>query len=45
LNVDIFRARKQFASAGVEGAANIIERRSSTSQIRLGIRAVEVIGL
>ncbi|MEL6342743.1 MAG: FHA domain-containing protein [Myxococcota bacterium] len=37
LNVDIFRARKQFAAAGVEGAARIVERRTTTRQLRIGI--------
>jgi len=42
LNVDIFRARKQFADAGVEGAANIVERRASTRQLRIGVGALDI---
>lgn len=42
LNVHIFRARKQFAAAGVEGAANIIERRGSTQQLRIGLAALQI---
>lgn len=42
LNVHIFRARKQFAAADVEGAANIIERRASTKQLRIGIADLRV---
>ena len=36
LNIDVFRIRKQFAGAGVVDAANIIERRPRTRQLRIG---------
>jgi hypothetical protein len=42
LNVDIFRARKALASAGVDGAAGLVERRPQTRQIRLGLSRVEI---
>jgi hypothetical protein len=42
LNVDVFRARKQFAALGIQGAANIVDRRTGTGRIRLGVERVEV---
>jgi pSer/pThr/pTyr-binding forkhead associated (FHA) protein len=36
LNIDVFRIRKQFAAIGVVDAANIIERRPRTRQLRIG---------
>jgi hypothetical protein len=36
LNIDVFRIRKQFAAVGVVDAANIIERRPRTRQLRIG---------
>lgn len=36
LNVSIYRARRQLAKEGVLGAANIVERRVGTGQLRLG---------
>ena len=36
LNVDVFRLRKQFAALPVMDAANIIERRPRTRQLRVG---------
>jgi len=36
INLDVFRIRKQFAAAGVADAANVIERRSGTGQLRIG---------
>ena len=42
LNTQIFRARRQFASMGVSGAARLIERRAATRQIRLGVDRVEI---
>jgi pSer/pThr/pTyr-binding forkhead associated (FHA) protein len=37
LNVDIFRARKQFGELGIVGAPSIVERRPTTRAIRLGV--------
>jgi hypothetical protein len=42
LNVEVCRARKQFTAMGVLGAANIIERRTGTGRLRLGVALVEV---
>jgi len=43
LNVDIHRARKQFAELGVQNAAALVERRPSTGELRIGVRNVEVV--
>lgn len=42
LNVDVCRARKQFAALGIAGAANIVDRRTGTGRIRLGVAEIEV---
>ncbi|MDB4986137.1 MAG: hypothetical protein JWN04_1315 [Myxococcaceae bacterium] len=36
LNLDVFRIRKQFTSVGLPDAANIVERRPRTRQLRIG---------
>src|SRR5579883_489814 len=36
LNIDVFRIRRQFANIGVTDAANIIQRRPRTRQLRVG---------
>ena len=36
LNLDIFRIRRQFAALGAIDAANIVERRPRTKQLRIG---------
>ncbi len=36
LNIDVYRIRKQFDAIGVLDAANIIERRPRTKQLRIG---------
>jgi len=38
----IYRARRQFAGAGVTGAESIIERRAAAGQLRLGVAALNV---
>lgn len=43
LNVQLHRARRQLADAGVERAAALVERRPSTRQIRLGTDNVRVV--
>lgn len=43
LNVDIHRARKQFAQLGIQNAAGIVERRPGTGELRIGVRNVEVV--
>jgi pSer/pThr/pTyr-binding forkhead associated (FHA) protein len=45
LNVDIHRVRKQLSTLGIQDAASIVERRSGTGQLRLGVRSVEVFSL
>lgn len=42
LNVEVFRLRKQLESAGFVDAVNIIERRPSTKQIRVGATKFEI---
>jgi hypothetical protein len=42
LNIDVFRIRKQFASLGVVDAANIVERRPRTRQLRIGTGLISV---
>jgi len=42
LNIDVFRIRKQFAAIGVIDAANIIERRPRTRQLRIGTALITV---
>jgi hypothetical protein len=42
LNLQVFRARKQFAELGIDGAAGIVERRTGSSQLRIGAAAIRV---
>lgn len=42
LNVDIFRARKQWLDTGVLDAQGLVERRPETRAVRLGLQHVEV---
>jgi hypothetical protein len=42
LHVDVFRIRKHFAAHGVVDAANVIERRPRTRQLRVGIPAISI---
>jgi hypothetical protein len=37
LAVDIYRARKQFSEAGVTEAAQIVERRATSHELRIGV--------
>lgn len=43
INLWFHRARKQFARAGIRNAAEIIERRANGTQVRLGVRRLEII--
>jgi len=45
LNVDVFRIRKQFAALGVVDAANVVERRPRTRQLRIGVERISVVTL
>lgn len=42
LAVDIYRARKQFSEAGVADAAQIVERRGTSHELRLGVSRLEI---
>lgn len=42
VNLQIFRARRQLADAGVEDAAHIVERRTPGRQLRLGVAAFDI---
>jgi hypothetical protein len=42
LALDIYRARRQFADAGVGDAAQIIERRPSSRELRISVEALTV---
>jgi hypothetical protein len=42
LNIDVFRIRKHFAKMGVPDAANVIERRPRTRQLRIGFGRLSV---
>lgn len=45
VSVQIYRARKQFAVSGVEGASRLVERRAGDGMIRLGLARIEVVRL
>jgi hypothetical protein len=42
LTLDIYRARRQFAEAGVIDAAHIVERRPSSRELRIGVETLAV---
>lgn len=42
VNVDVHRVRKQLAQLGIEDAANIVERRRLTGQLRLGVSRIDL---
>lgn len=42
-NVAIYRARQQFARAGIPGATMLFERRQGTREIRIGIGDLEIV--
>lgn len=42
LHLDIFRLRRQFGEVGIADAARIVERRSNTSQLRIGVSRIEI---
>lgn len=45
LNIDVHRIRKQFAEVGVLDAANIVERRPRTRQLRIGTGRLSIVQL
>jgi len=42
INVHVCRARRQLAKAGVLGAADVVERRTGTGQLRIGVPLLDV---
>src|SRR6185436_14326708 len=42
LNLDIFRARRQFGAAGFIPADGIVERRPATRELRLGVAGIDL---
>jgi hypothetical protein len=42
LSLDIYRARRQFADAGVVDSAQIIERRASSRELRMGVSQLHI---
>lgn len=42
LNVAVYRCRRQLVAAGIAGAADVVERRNSTRQLRLGVGRIEI---
>ncbi len=42
LNVHVFRARKQISDSGLGNPASLVDRRTSTDQVRLGIAEITV---
>ncbi|MGD0679960.1 MAG: hypothetical protein ABSC94_31640 [Polyangiaceae bacterium] len=42
LNVDVFRLRRHFESRGVVDGVNVIERRASSRQIRIGTGRLKI---
>lgn len=44
LNLWIYRARRQFAEAGVVDVSNLVERRLGTEQLRLGVPRLRITG-
>lgn len=44
LNMAVYRARKQLSAAGVLDARGLIERRTDTRQVRLGVARIELLG-
>ncbi len=45
LNINIHRGRVQLSQAGIVDAPRLVERRTGTRQLRLGVRAVEIVRL
>ena len=42
LNVTVFRCRQHLGTAGIIGAADIVERRRLTQQLRLGVEQIQI---
>jgi FHA domain len=42
LNLEVFRIRRHFADAGISNSASVIERRSDTGQLRIGVARLTI---
>lgn len=42
LHIDIYRARRQLAEAGVTAATRLVERRANTGMLRIGVARLEI---
>ena len=42
LTLDIYRARRQFADAGVVDSAQVVERRASSRELRVGVEQLQI---
>ncbi|MET0384753.1 MAG: FHA domain-containing protein [Polyangiales bacterium] len=42
LTLDIYRARRQFADAGVADSAQIVERRTTSRELRIGVERIAI---
>jgi hypothetical protein len=42
LTLDIYRARRQFADAGVVDSAQLVERRTSSRELRIGVESISI---
>jgi hypothetical protein len=42
LTLDIYRARRQFSDAGVVDSAQIVERRTTSRELRIGVERLSV---
>ena len=42
LTLDIYRARRQFADAGISDSAQIVERRASSRELRIGVEQISI---
>jgi hypothetical protein len=43
LTLDVYRARRQFAEAGIADFAQIIERRAGSRELRLGVEQINIV--
>jgi hypothetical protein len=43
INVDVFRARQQLQKLGIAEAQNLVERRTTTRQVRVGLEWLEIV--
>ncbi len=42
LALDIYRARQQFSDAGVTDSAQLVERRTTSRELRIGVSSITV---